>query len=113
MVTLEIRVQDGAILCGRTGGHVRGETGHRIQWTSDRDFTLEFFRLAEEPEEGCAADPEGLGGWPFSEPARPQDVKWPLKQFAGVLNDGYGAYKYYITVGNLRLDPIIIIDRMR
>ena len=110
MLSLQISVQNGAVLCGKSGGNVRGKEGHTIQWTSDRDFTLEFFRT---PEEGEECDPVKLDGWPFAKPASAQDVKWPVKTFEGVLKEGYGLFKYSITVGNLRLDPIIIVDRIR
>ena len=113
MLALQIRVQDGSLLCGRSGGHIRGMPGDRIQWASDQAFTLEFFRLAEETAESAGAAPrEGSSlRWPFSEPAEPRDVQWPVQRFEGMLREGYGVYKYYVTIGNLRLDPIVIIDR--
>jgi hypothetical protein len=114
-VALEISLQNGSLLCGQAGGHIRGLPGVRVQWASNQDFTLEFFRLAEEPVSGVPVSQDSPR-WPFSEP-RLEDVKWPLQKFEGVLREDPShcpsVYKYYITVGNLRLDPIVIIDRLR
>jgi hypothetical protein len=51
---------------------------------------------------------------PFVEPL----PTGPHNRFVGTLKEEarntpasqYPAYKYYVTVGNLRLDPIIIVD---
>jgi hypothetical protein len=115
MLALPIRVQNGTLLCGGVGGHIRGIPGVKVQWESDQEFTLEFFRLAEETADGVPVSQDSPR-WPFSEP-RLEDVKWPLRKFEGVLREdpssSTSVYKYYITAGNLRLDPIVIIDRLR
>src|SRR5215212_6084113 len=107
-LALPIRVQNGTLLCGEVGGHIRGKPGVRVQWASDQEFTLEFFRLAEQTADGVVVSQDSPR-WPFSEP-RLEDVKWPLRTFEGVLREdpsyAPSVYKYYITVGNLRLDPI-------
>jgi len=114
-VVLLISVENGTVLCGEVGGHIRGKPGVRVQWASDQEFTLEFFRLAEETADGVPVSQDSPK-WPFSEP-RLEDVKWPLQKFEGVLREdpshSPSVYKYYITLGNLRLDPIVIIDRLR
>jgi hypothetical protein len=57
-----------------------------------------------------------LTRWPFSYPPNPptSGVTAPTRKFVGVLK-GPGvpatSFKYYVTVGNLTLDPIIIVDR--
>jgi len=109
-LVLQINVENGTVLCGEVGGHIRGKPGVRVQWASNQDFTLEFFRLAEETAPSDAPVAEDSLRWPFSAPAM-QDVKWPVQKFEGVLRSDYSVYKYYITLGNLRLDPIVIIDR--
>lgn len=111
MASLKIRVDSGSVLCGTVGGNADLKGGQRLEWVSDQPFTLEFFRTPYEGDEEC--DPVKLDGWPFSDPGRARDVSWPVKSFAGVLKPGFALYKYSITVGNLRLDPIIIVDRSK
>jgi hypothetical protein len=114
-LVLLISVENGTVLCGEVGGHIRGKPGLKVRWASNQDFTLEFFRLAEETADGVPVSQDSPR-WPFSEP-RLEDVRWPLRKFEGVLREDPSSspsvYKYYITAGNLRLDPIVIIDRLR
>lgn len=118
MASLKIRVDSGSVLCGTVGGNADLKGGQRVEWVSDHPFTLEFFRTPYEADEQCdprdeQCDPVKLDGWPFSDPERARDVSWPVKSFAGVLKPGFALFKYSITVGNLRLDPIIIVDRFK
>ena len=109
-LTIEIRVQNGSLICGRRGGNVRVREGDRVIWVSERPFTLEFFRTAEETETE-APEAIDLPGWPFADPVRPEDVARPTTKFEGVVGKTVAGYKYYVTSGNLRLDPIFIVDK--
>ena len=111
MITIKIDVRDGRITCGTSGGHIRVPHESVITWKStgeDKKFELEFFQLGTE-----TADAAGeLEHWPFQE-TRPSG---PTNTFVGTLkklaaNDWAPVYKYTVKVGNLVLDPIIIVDR--
>jgi hypothetical protein len=119
---VDITIQANTLLVGTTGGNVLGKPGDRVLWRTDPagpPFTLEFFQIASEPsvaetDDACIEiDVAGLPRWPFTEPAEPKGgVIGPTHQFVGILGDNEETtFKYYVTVGNLRLDPIIIIDR--
>jgi hypothetical protein len=86
-------------------------------------LTLEFFQLASEPtveaseDDACVnIDVAALPRWPFAEPPEPppNGVVGPTNEFVGIVSDdetaSSGAFVYYVTVGNLRLDPILIWD---
>ena len=111
MITIKIDVRDGRITCGTSGGHIRVPHESVITWKStgeDKKFELEFFQLGTETAE---ADAE-LEHWPFQE-ARPSG---PTNTFVGTLkklaaNDWAPVYKYNVKVGDLLLDPIVIVDR--
>jgi hypothetical protein len=119
---VDITIQANTLLVGTTGGNVLGKAGDRVLWRTDPagpPFTLEFFQVAAEPsveetDDACIEiDVAGLPRWPFAEPEEPKGgVIGPTHQFIGILDDNEETtFKYYVTVGNLRLDPIIIIDR--
>ena len=110
MITIKIDVRNGKIICGAAGGHVRAPHGTVIKWEStgdDKKFELEFSQLGIEAAEAGAE----LEDWPFQE--RPPPA--PTNTFVGTLkslasNDRAPVYKYNVKVGNLLLDPIIIVD---
>jgi len=111
MITIKIDVRDGRITCGTSGGHIRVPHESVITWKStgeDKKFELEFFQLGTE-----TADAAGeLEHWPFQE-TRPSG---PTNTFVGTLkklaaNDWAPVYKYNVKVGDLLLDPIVIVDR--
>ncbi len=111
---------------GANGGNIVGAPENLVRWSTGDDqpqFTLEFFGIASEPtvkarkeRAGIEIDVADLPRWPFSNPPLPppNGVIGPTRSFAGILK-GPGtpatSYKYYVTVKNLRLDPIIIVDR--
>jgi hypothetical protein len=113
MATIKIDVRDGEVTCGASGGHVRLPHGTQITWTShgnDKKFELEFFQLGLE---SASADHE-LVHWPFEELQSART--WPTNTFVGTLKKLGAAghapvYKYNVKVGDLLLDPIIIIDK--
>jgi hypothetical protein len=113
MTTIQIDVQNGTVTCGASGGHVRLPHGAQITWTSkgaDKKFELEFFQLGLESA-GAAGE---LVHWPFEEPMSSRSGR--TNTFVGTLKKiGNGAhppvYKYNVRVGDLLLDPIIIIDK--
>jgi hypothetical protein len=111
MTTIKIDVRGGQITCGTNGGHVRAPHGTVITWQStgeDKKFQLEFFQLGVETGEAATA----LDHWPFLEkpPAAPTNTfVGTLKKLAA--NDAAPAYKYNVKVGDLLLDPIVIVDR--
>jgi hypothetical protein len=119
-IEIDVSVQNNTLTCGVNGGNVLGVPGNRVVWRSGNNnpnFTLEFFRLAAEPAHGLAdckpLNVSELPHWPFTEPEPDGGVVGPTREFSGTLKkDGNPtAYKYYVTVGNLRLDPIVIVDR--
>ena len=112
-VKIKIDVKRNTVVCGTNGGNLRLPRGSSVLWriACRRRFQLEFFRLVIEGEP--AADTSARAQWPFSDPPRPPagGVVGPTDEFEGTLKDEGGvAFKYYITVGNLPLDPIIIVD---
>jgi hypothetical protein len=120
---VEISVKHNTLVVGTNGGNVVGAPGDRIIWRSAKEgprFSLEFFQLgAEAPKQdaprdaiGIKTDVSTLPSWPFSHPKHfPRE---PVHEFEAVL-EGKSVpatpFKYYVTVGNLRLDPIVIIDK--
>ena len=112
-VKIKIDIERNTLVCGLNGGNVRLAPGSRIRWSISRGrlFRLEFFRLPLESDK-----PRGvpdLAPWPFAEPPRPAtgNTVGPTDEFEGTLGRIPGAaFKYCVAVGNLRLDPIIIID---
>jgi hypothetical protein len=119
---IDITVQNNTLTAGMNGGNIVAAPGDRVLWRTDPGgppFTLEFFQLASEPSVAASTDAAcinidvaALSRWPFAEPPEPPgDVVGPTHAFAGVLSGNVApasAFKYYVTVGNLRLDPIII-----
>jgi hypothetical protein len=119
---IDITIQHNTLVAGLNGGNIVAGPGDRLLWRTapgGLPFTLEFFQLASEPsleerqDDACLnIDVAGLQRWPFAEPPEPPGgVVGPTHAFAGVLSNKVArssAFKYYVTVGNLRLDPIII-----
>ena len=113
MTTIQIDVLNGKVTCGKSGGHIRVPHGTAITWTSngsDKKFELEFVQLGVE----AADSSQELQHWPFAEPAA-LPAK-PMNSFTGTLRKlgpagAVPVYKYNVKVGDLVLDPIIIVDR--
>jgi hypothetical protein len=113
MKTIHIDVKEGKVTCGTNGGHIRVPHGTAITWTStgtDQKFELEFEQLGFEAG-GAAGE---LEHWPFDDPSGPQSgpantFKGTLKRLASEAHTP--VYKYNVRVGDLLLDPIIIVDR--
>jgi hypothetical protein len=119
-IEIDVDVRNNTLVCGVNGGNVLAIPGSLLIWRSgygDPEFTLEFFRLAAEPDKEHAdhepVNVSRLPHWPFTETAPKTGVVGPTREFSGTLKkDGEPvAYKYYVTVANLRLDPIVIVDR--
>lgn len=118
-VEIDITIQNNTLIVGENGGHVLGKPGDRILWRSSPDtkFTLEFFRLAVEPAAKgpqVRTDVAKLNRWPFTEPKPPGGIVGPADIFEGTLaacEKPPHAFKYTVTVQNLQLDPIVIVDR--
>jgi hypothetical protein len=120
-IQIDVSIRNNTLICGVNGGNVLGVPGNRIRWRSGdktQNFTLEFFRLAAEPAQEPRSDCEPLNvselaHWPFTEPEPNSGVVGPINEFSGTLKKEGDptAYKYYVTVGNLRLDPVVIVDR--
>ena len=119
---IDITVRDNTLIIGMNGGNIVASPGDRVVWRTapgGTPFTLEFFQLASEPsvearkDDACAnIDVAALSRWPFVEPpAPPNGIVGPVHEFVGILSYDMApstAFMYYVTVGNLRLDPIII-----
>jgi hypothetical protein len=113
MTTIQIDVKDGEVSCGENGGHIRVPHGTVITWTSTdaaEKFVLEFEQLGIQPTTAGRT----LDHWPFDDPSGPRSE--PANTFKGTLkkltSDAHTpVYKYNVRVGDLLLDPIIIVDR--
>jgi hypothetical protein len=119
-IEISVDVRNNTVVCGVNGGNVLGSAGTQVVWRAENDsleFTLEFFRLAAEPQRDTPADCKSLDvrrlpRWPFKEPEPKLGIVGPTREFAGTFKEDTDlrAYKYYVTVENLRLDPIVIVD---
>ena len=121
---IDITVQNNTLVVGMNGGNIVASAGDRVVWRTDprgTPFTLEFFQLAAEPtvkvreDDACVnIDVAALSRWPFADPPPPPNgIVGPVHEFVGIVSDetgSSGAFLYYVTVGNLRLDPILIWD---
>ena len=120
---IDITVQNNTLIIGMNGGNITASAGDRVVWRTapgGKPFTLEFFQLASEPSlearknhADIRIDVAGLSRWPFAEPPEPppNGIVGPVHEFVGILSYDMApstAFMYYVTVGNLRLDPIII-----
>jgi hypothetical protein len=119
IIEIDISVQNNTLIVGVNGGNVTGASGDTIVWRAGSDapaFTLQFFRLAAEPAAKADCEPidvAELPRWPFAEPAPPNGSVGPTRTFSGTLAGKAPpatAFKYYVSVGNLQLDPIVILD---
>jgi hypothetical protein len=136
LIQIDVSIQSNTLIVGINGGNVTAEPGDTICWRAGANvetFTLQFYRLAAEP----AADPAGappagaapaaalkarghivvasLPRWPFTGKEPANDIVGPTEKFEGtLLPEGKPAvgFKYTVSVGNLSLDPIVIIDRL-
>jgi hypothetical protein len=120
LIEVDVSVQNNTLIVGVNGGNVTAAPGDRVVWRAGqgvRAFTLQFFRLAPEP----AANAErrrivvqDLSPWPFTGEPPENGIVGPTERFEGTLledADPAMAFKYTVAVGNLQLDPIVIIDR--
>lgn len=121
VIEIDVSIQSNTLIVGINGGNVTAAPGDRVIWRAGagvKAFTLQFYRLAAEP----AADHGGRGHvvvadlprWPFEGEPPPNDTVGPTERFQGVLlgeASPASAFKYSVAVGNLQLDPIVIIDR--
>jgi hypothetical protein len=120
---IDITAQHNTLVIGMNGGNIVAAPRDRVLWRTahgGRPFTLEFFQLAAEPSQAARKDDAcvkidvaALSRWPFAEPSEPPPggIVGPTHEFVGVLSDKIDssrAFVYYVTVGNLRVDPIII-----
>ena len=121
---IDITVENNTLIVGMNGGNIVARAGDRVVWRTDPQgtpFTLEFFQLASEPnledskDDACInIDVAKLPRWPFAKPGPPPNgIVGPTHEFVGIVSEDTalsGAFLYYVTVGNLRLDPIFIWD---
>jgi hypothetical protein len=120
VIEIDIYVQNNTLIVGVNGGNITGAPGDTVVWSAGEGvetFTLQFFRLAAEPAANVDCDRidvAKLSRWPFAGSPPLNGVVGPVDNFAGVLS-GSGqpatAFKYTVSVGNLQLDPIVILDR--
>ncbi len=118
-VEIDVSVHNNTLIVGVNGGNITGAPGETLLWRAadgTKAFTLQFHQLAAEPstQAPCATDVAQLSPWPFAEPAPPHGIVGPTRAFRGTLT-GKGqpatAFKYSVAVGNLQVDPIVIVDR--
>jgi hypothetical protein len=109
---INVDVSNNTIICGANGGNVSGYSEDEIVWFStDRRnaWTLQFVPLGLENE---GAPLQELSTWPFIEPEPPGGLVAATTEFRGKLREfrqDAAPFKYTLTIGNLRLDPIVIV----
>ncbi len=128
-IEIDISITSNTLIVGVNGGNVTAEPGDTICWragTGVKAFTLQFYRLASEPASGAPPASAAaarvvhvpvvsLPRWPFTGKEPPNDLVGPTEKFEGTLlpeGNPAVAFKYTVSVGNLSLDPIVIIDRL-
>jgi hypothetical protein len=122
-IEIEISIASNTLIVGVNGGNVTAEPGDNICWRAGagvKAFTLQFYRLAAEPAAAATTarvahvPVVSLPRWPFTGKEPPNDLVGPTERFEGTLlpeGSPAVAFKYTVSVGNLSLDPIVIIDR--
>jgi hypothetical protein len=119
-VAIDVSIKNNTLIVGVNGGNVTGAPGEVVLWQAGdgvKAFTLQFFQLAAEPRaKGPCVNVAvaELPSWPFAEPPPPNGIVGPTRAFHGTLSgksEPATAFKYSLAVGNLQLDPILILDR--
>jgi hypothetical protein len=122
-ILIDVDVQNNHLICGANGGNARGYPGTKILWRSRRPdevkFSLEFFQFGLEDSEQRAHRISALRRWPFTGDPPHGAIVPDTTEFAGTLFDENErdphapapAFKYSVRVGNLHLDPIVIVDK--
>jgi hypothetical protein len=117
---VDISVQNNTLVVGLNGGNITGGQDDRVIWRAGhgvKTFTLQFFQLGAEPaanEERRRIVVQDLFPWPFKGEPPAGGIVGPTERFEGTLaKDSVEAkaFKYTIIVGNLQLDPVVIVDR--
>jgi hypothetical protein len=121
---VDISIQNNTLIVGASGGNIAGRPGDRILWRARHGvptFTLQFFQLGAEPAKGdeCTDVPrvQELPQWPFTGEVPPHGIAKANREgiFEGTLAEHPNAatgFKYSVIVGNLQLDPVVIVDRL-
>ena len=119
-VEIDVSVYNNTLIVGVNGGNITGAPGETILWRAAagaKAFTLQFFQLAAEPNAKGRRehiDVTELPSWPFTEPPPANGIVGPTRAFRGTLSakaQPATAFKYSVAVGNLQIDPILILDR--
>lgn len=98
--TVQIHAAEGTIWATPNGGALRTELDRSVRWESDQPFTLSFVQL---------------GGTP--QPLGPLSAHWDERERAycvvALMKSGKSPpfYEYTVKVGDLTLDPIVIVDK--
>ncbi len=101
--TVVVHVDQGTLWCTPNGGALRVPPRSLVRWQCDYPFSISFRQLggAHAPWPPLQSHPEA-GGIEAIEvkppPPLPKDAPEPF-------------YEYSVRVGNLTLDPIIIVDK--
>ncbi|HEY6924611.1 MAG TPA: hypothetical protein VI653_14155 [Steroidobacteraceae bacterium] len=119
---VDISIQNNTLIVGVNGGNVTAAPGDKIVWRAGHGvtaFTLQFFQLGAEPPvdtERVRVPVATLRPWPFTSEVPPGGIgkSNDKGQFEGTLmgpNNPAKGFKYSVVVGNLQLDPVVIVDR--
>ena len=119
---VDISIQNNTLVVGVNGGNVTAAPGDRIIWRAREGvqaFTLRFFQLGAEPAVNAARgriSVKDLSPWPFAGEMPPGGIVNSNAEglFEGTLkgpNIPAKGFKYSVVVGNLQLDPVVIVDR--
>ena len=98
--TVTLHAREGTIWATPNGGALRVKHDQHVRWECDQPFSLSFVQL-------------GGSKLPLAPLAGRQDPASGLWQAGVTLHSGEAApfYEYTISVGELTLDPIVIVDK--
>jgi hypothetical protein len=99
--TVTIHVADGTVWATPNGGALRITPRDEVRWEGEQEFQVSFVQLGgdKQPWGPFTAKRDASGRFAVTARAK-----------AGAMPP---FYEYSITVGDLRLDPIVIVDKLR
>jgi hypothetical protein len=104
VVPVQIQFTDGTIFATPNGGAVRAKGKTPVRWECNRPFSITFAQLGGQSapipgiESGLNRGPDGRFTAQVTLPDLAEGAPQPY-------------YEYTITVDDLRLDPIVIVDK--
>ncbi len=99
--TVLIQVGEGTIWAQPNGGSLRAPVGTLIHWSCREPFSICFTQLGGAPQPWPSpkvTEVDGMYQATSEPPEFPRDASGPY-------------YSYTVSVGDLTLDPIVIVDK--